>query len=427
MPFMRHDLIRAWLRLPAEPWPPDPHTLLGLAPDITDSGTIEEHARERMQRVRAYQLAHPDEAAEAMRRLAQALVHLTDPEGRRSLESARLPPSASPVEEAAEPESDVQGEESPSWPDEDDEAQTRRTRRRMRRSMLWVGILVVVVFATLAGGILAYRTGMLDRLWTTGATTAPTESVHEVRRITGFSGAITCVAYAPDGGRFVCGGDDHLPRLWDARTGKEIRKFTGHTGNVCCAVFSSDGKKLLTGGEDKTARLWDVELGVELVHFDGHEGPVTGVAFAADGRRAYSCAKDNTLREWDMERGQELRRTSGRLGVYAIVAFSTDGRQVLSAEGERVRLDDVEGKRDPRLFPACGARVTSVALSRDGRKALAGDEVGGLHLWDVESGKELGRWAGHKGAVTSVALSLDGNRALSGGGDQTLRVWQVGE
>jgi WD40 repeat protein len=184
---------------------------------------------------------------------------------------------------------------------------------------------------------------------------------------------------------------------------------------------------VLTGSDDQTVRLWDVNDDTRRDGFTGHGGPVTGVAFAADGRRAYSCGKDNTLRVWDVEQGQELRHTMDRLGTFVNVAFMPDGRQVLSAEGDKLRLDDVDGKRDPRMFPACGARVTSVAVSRDGKKALAGDVVGGLHLWDVESGKELGRWEGHKGAVTSVALSPDGSRALSGGGDQTMRVWQVRE
>src|SRR6516165_9105897 len=76
---MSDELIRTWLKLPPEPWPPDPRTLLGLEPGESDASRIEARAQERMEQVRRYQWAHPDEVTEAMRWLAQAVVSLTNP------------------------------------------------------------------------------------------------------------------------------------------------------------------------------------------------------------------------------------------------------------------------------------------------------------------------------------------------------------
>lgn len=76
---MRQDLICSWLELAPGSWPPDHYRLLGLEPGEGDPERIEEHVHERLETVRRYQLPHPEEVTEAMNRLAQAFVCLTDP------------------------------------------------------------------------------------------------------------------------------------------------------------------------------------------------------------------------------------------------------------------------------------------------------------------------------------------------------------
>jgi hypothetical protein len=87
---MEHDLIQSWLELPPGSWPPDHYTLLGLEPGENETARVEQHVHERMQRLRTYQLTHPELATEAMNRLAQALVCLTDPEAKKAYDQERL-------------------------------------------------------------------------------------------------------------------------------------------------------------------------------------------------------------------------------------------------------------------------------------------------------------------------------------------------
>src|SRR5262245_26251119 len=92
---MSQDLICTWLKLPSKTWPPDHYTLLGLKPGETDAARIERHVQMRMEWVRVYQLAHPDQVTEAMTRLAQAFDCLRNQEARKAYDAqlSGKPPS----------------------------------------------------------------------------------------------------------------------------------------------------------------------------------------------------------------------------------------------------------------------------------------------------------------------------------------------
>lgn len=96
---MNHELIASWLDVSAEHWPPDHYSLLGLTPGETDLTLIEQHAQERLELVRQYQLTEADSATEAMNQLAQAFVCLSDPRARKVYDHKLLGTSLEEEEE----------------------------------------------------------------------------------------------------------------------------------------------------------------------------------------------------------------------------------------------------------------------------------------------------------------------------------------
>jgi hypothetical protein len=80
---MNRDMICIWLGLADKRWPPDPYALLGLAPAECTGARIEKRVQERMAKLRCYQLSHPEEATEAMNRVAQAFIALVERHGQR--------------------------------------------------------------------------------------------------------------------------------------------------------------------------------------------------------------------------------------------------------------------------------------------------------------------------------------------------------
>jgi len=85
---MSHELICTWLGLPAGEWPPDHYRLLGLSPGETNVELIEQRAHQRLDSLRRYQMMHPEPATEAMNRLAQALICLTEPAAKKKYDEA---------------------------------------------------------------------------------------------------------------------------------------------------------------------------------------------------------------------------------------------------------------------------------------------------------------------------------------------------
>ncbi len=279
-------------------------------------------------------------------------------------------------------------------------------------------------------------------------------------------GAVTSVAFSPDGERALLGSSAGFAVLVDLDAGAFERYFFGHTDEVSAVAISPDGTKALTGSYDGTAKLWDLSTGALLQTFTGHTETVTSVAFSPDGAQVLTASEDNSARLWNASDGSLIRAFTGHTDDVNAVAFSPDGAQVLTGSSDdTARLWSASDGSLVRAFDV-GANVTSVAFSPDGDQILTGDGFGYAKLWNASTGDlirsvDAGDWdtyvafspdgdhfvtgsadykarlwetatgslvhtfTGHTSRITSVAFSPDGDQILTGSYDKTARLWDV--
>jgi hypothetical protein len=126
--------------------------------------------------------------------------------------------------------------------------------------------------------------------------------------------------------------------------------------------------------------------------------------------------------------GREVRRFGGTPMSFAVgAAFTPDGRTLATAhQNERLlRLWDVTTGRERHRLAGHPDAIASMALSPDGNTLASGGYDGTLILWDVATGKES--WRGKYGSsLNEMAFSPDGNSLAWGGyGEKVVHLWEV--
>lgn len=296
-------------------------------------------------------------------------------------------------------------------------------------------------------------------------------------------GAVSCVAFSPDGKLLVSGGANYL-RVWTPETMRLVQRlgYSGLTG----IAFSKDGKMLAVCSTSSSVSLYDVSAespplklryttkagtdkcyGVafhpssksfavacfdshiriydataqnapEPILLPGHEKAVQAVAYSADEKTLASGSEDRTVRLWDVTIPvpREKAVLRGIPAPVTALAFSTIGKATTLAAGcsdGGIRLCSIPvspSSTAPRLSvdePKAG-QVFHLSFSANGQTLAVAYAKAPVRLWNLKAGArpvERFKIEGHVGAITAVAYSPDNKLIATGGADWTCRTWDV--
>ncbi|MFP6656614.1 MAG: WD40 repeat domain-containing protein, partial [Pirellulales bacterium] len=230
------------------------------------------------------------------------------------------------------------------------------------------------------------------------------------RLLSGHDGAISSLAYLPDGGGLISGGADKSARHWNLETGKMIRSLA-HTDAVTGVGVTADGVKIISTSADKTVRVWTLASGAAAATIT-LESPVRQFSLSADSTRAITAGDDHIIRVWDIATARELERFTGHEATVSSLALSADNRTVISAAADKTVRAWTIGV--DRLFVADLKSVHTMVLTPEGKHIVTAGEDKLVKLWDLE-GKMVRQFSGAAAPLRSVAVRGDGLQIAAGG------------
>ncbi|MFT5327554.1 MAG: WD40 repeat protein, partial [Planctomycetaceae bacterium] len=256
------------------------------------------------------------------------------------------------------------------------------------------------------------------------------------------------VAFSPDSMSLAVAGVDEFVRIWDLKTGAVKAILKGHSVGVNAVCYLADGKTLVSQGNSEFI-LWNYTTGELLRNFSSpaihmltmsESGPDSVVCGAANGRQFNIQLTDGTVAaQIESARGRSIlsQRTGDSRLVYAtsygqIVLTNLDtGEEIAAFDGPSPDLYACQATRDGSRIAAAylggdavllaiegdSFRVmqswklrnslASISISPDGSCIVVGDHSGRADIWDVESGRGIGRLLGASGLAHYRELSPD--------------------
>lgn len=255
-----------------------------------------------------------------------------------------------------------------------------------------------------------------------------------VRTFTGHSNTVRCVRFGHDESYVVSGSWDNTIRVWRTSSGECLQTLEGHTDAVNALDVSADGEYILSGSNDRTLKLWERVRGSCARVFRGHTSRVTAACLTPDNRYVVSGSDDKTVRVWDRETGTCVGIPATHEGSINSICLDPRLRALSASTDRTLKMWNIptspsssQSAESPKTLVGDRNAVTAVAMTKDGRFAVAGSWDKTVKLWSLlgDRGRCLRSFEGHEAGVTSVQVSPGGDYAISGGSDASLRLWSL--
>lgn len=233
------------------------------------------------------------------------------------------------------------------------------------------------------------------------------------------------VAWSPDGKLIACTSEDENLYLVNSADGAVVRKIKVSGSYHTPITFSNDGKTLISGGsyhlhlhDVSTGKRIEPEMGIPKKNFGyDHIAVTSGIdrIYLADGSK---WEMRDRLDETKSQSFQENREVTA-------MTLSADGKLIAIAGSKgTVTIRETENFEEVQTLKAADA-IQAFAFLPDGKGLITGGEDKVATHWEIESGKKIHEFAGHRKEIDTLVLSEDGELFFTTSRDGSVRVWSV--
>jgi WD40 repeat protein/tRNA A-37 threonylcarbamoyl transferase component Bud32 len=225
--------------------------------------------------------------------------------------------------------------------------------------------------------------------------------------------------------------------VWDLQAREEVAHLAPGEDEVLAAFSPADSLMAFTsvnfsssGKRQAILRLWNAARRQMVAEFP-LDNECAGLAFAKDGRALVTSTEGGRITFWHVPDGTKFTSYPSEQAnddpgnVFA--ATSDLGLAAYWTRGGRVHVMDTRNGNELWTVVASEHEITALAFSPDGKTlaTAAGYSESDIRLWEVATGKEIGRLEGHTSWVGSLVFWPDGKRLASSSADQTIRIWDL--
>ncbi len=299
-------------------------------------------------------------------------------------------------------------------------------RRISRRSL----IATLPILAVAGGSLAAW-------LLNQGGSSTTTAFSPTILTYRDHAGAVTALAWSPDGAYLASGGDDHTINIWHAQTGANVFTYHGNSGGVPAVTWSPDSTRIASasagptssGGSPatgNTVQVWYAAGRKPIYSYAGHSGGITDVAWAPQGERIASASTDYTVQVWQATTGQHPLIYHTHSWYAWALAWSPDGTRIASGGPDgAIQIWNSASGTTLSIYRGHTAGVEALAWSPDGSRLASASDDRTVRIWDTASSATTFIYRGHAGYVRCVKWSPDGNYIASGSSDKTVQLWNA--
>ncbi|NBP56991.1 hypothetical protein EBU71_10770, partial [bacterium] len=211
--------------------------------------------------------------------------------------------------------------------------------------------------------------------------------------------------------------------------------YRSHSESVNSTFFSKDEKLLLTAGSDGTLAICDLD-NQNIYQFAAHDKSINSATFSRDDKLILTSSDDQTAKIWELKSEKnECHLTLKNIlqphfNKVKSAIFSLNEKYVLTINGIEADLfNSLNGNKIWKFSPENSSwyenyNISQAKFSPDDRKLIIAFKAS-AYLVDVETGKLLRIFEGHRASINSVDFSSDSKNILTSSLDGSIKIFNV--